>query len=369
MQVMRCLIVAVGGGGDAITATTLQRLLGLTEPAPIMTYAWDRLMIDPLPGPRSVRDFAGLRTPADNVHQVTSTTTPRAPAGSSLPRIAADTGATLLLLDPTRGAVGMARQIQAAAAHLNLDRIVALDVGGDALTDGHDPELRSPLADQLALAACLRSELPTQLVIAAPGLDGEIPSETVLHRLNRAGATPFGRLSPADLDPARVVYSWHPSEASGLLATAVDGARGTVEVRDAGDQITLSDSTAALTAVDLDALAGQIPATKLVDTHALDDAEAVVRDLTGISELRYETAKAAKRNEQTARMPTLESLTEVDTLSEDARRRGADYISTRRLAELLGCSSLDTFTVLNQLLAEHRSDRHLPAAYRVSPNT
>ncbi len=195
VPLVRALIVAVGGGGDAITATTLQRLLGLHRPAPIMTYAWDRLMIDPLPGPRSIKDFAGLRTPAADVHQVVSNTTLRAPAGSSLPRIAADTNSTLLLLDPVEGAVGMARQIQAAAAHLNIDQVIALDVGGDAVTDGHDPGLRSPLADQLALAACMRSELPTRLLIAAPGLDGEIPAATVLDRLDRAGATPLGRLA------------------------------------------------------------------------------------------------------------------------------------------------------------------------------
>lgn len=366
MPLVRALIVAVGGGGDAITATTLQRLLGLRRPAPIMTYAWDRLMIDPLPGPRSIEDFAGLRTPAVDVHQVASGTTLRAPAGSSLPRIAADTNSTLLLLDPVEGAVGLARQIRAAAAHLNIDQVVALDVGGDAVTDGHDPGLRSPLADQLALAACLRSELPTQLLIAAPGLDGEIPAATVLDRLHRAGATPLGHFQPADLAPARSVYQWHPSEASGLLAAAVDGARGTVEVRDAGDQVILTDATTALAGVDLDALAGLIPATKLVDTRSLMDAETIVHDLTGISELRYETAKAAGRGKQTARMPTPETLSEVDDLAQAARYRGADYVSTRRLAELLGCSSLDSFAALGRLLAHHRAKRHLPAAYCVS---
>ncbi len=39
--------------------------------------------------------------------------------------------------------------------------------------------------------------------------------------------------------------------------------------------------------------AGTTPAAKLVDTRSLDEAETVIQDLTGISELRYEAAKPA----------------------------------------------------------------------------
>jgi hypothetical protein len=53
------LYIAAGGGGDAITATALAHAFQDPEPV-VMTYSWDRLMIDPVPGPRSAGDFTGL---------------------------------------------------------------------------------------------------------------------------------------------------------------------------------------------------------------------------------------------------------------------------------------------------------------------
>jgi hypothetical protein len=54
------ILVAAGGGGDAITAAALAAPLNLGEPVVIMTYSGDRLMIDPLPGPPAVGDFTRL---------------------------------------------------------------------------------------------------------------------------------------------------------------------------------------------------------------------------------------------------------------------------------------------------------------------
>jgi hypothetical protein len=59
------LVIAAGGGGDAITGSVVFGPLGLAEPSAVMTYSWDRLMIDPLPGPRVAKDFTGLRHRAE----------------------------------------------------------------------------------------------------------------------------------------------------------------------------------------------------------------------------------------------------------------------------------------------------------------
>jgi hypothetical protein len=39
-----------------------------------MTYSWDRLMIDPLPGPRTTADFASLRHLAPGVVEIVAGT-------------------------------------------------------------------------------------------------------------------------------------------------------------------------------------------------------------------------------------------------------------------------------------------------------
>lgn len=361
------LLVAAGGGGDAITASALAGQLQTTRPAVIMTYSWDRLMIDPRPGPRAAADFTGLHELAPHVLQVVSSTALTGPGMSSLPRLAAELPATLLLLDPYGGAAGMATQITAAASLFSADTLAIVDVGGDALTDGNDPGLRSPLADQLALAACARTGLPTRLVIAAPGIDGEIPTETILTRLRALDARQLPSLTETQASAIRHVFDWHPSEASGLLTAAACGLRGLVEVRDAGDHVSLTETTSALFAATAEAALDITPARHLTTSSSLAQAEATIRDATGISEISYETNKALRLRNQPVHHPTHSDLPAADHHAREASARGAQYISMRRLAELLHASTLAAFTELCELLAAERPQQYGPSIYRTQP--
>jgi hypothetical protein len=260
----------------------------------------------------------------------------------------------------------MAEQIAAVAELFEADNLVIVDVGGDALTTGDDPGLRSPLADQLAIAACMRTELRARLIVAAPGVDGEIDADTLRRRLKDLHSQRLPTLTADDLDPIRRVFQWHPSEASGLLLAAADGHRGYVQVRDAGDQIALTDDTASLHSLDLDDIRPHVPAAELIDTASLTDAEAIIERITGISELRYETQKAARRNGSPVHTVTVDDIAQVDHHADQASQQGADYISMRRLSELVGASTLEGFAALGQLLAQHRSDRYAPSIYRVN---
>jgi hypothetical protein len=358
------LVIAAGGGGDAITGSALTRPLGLTEPPVVLTYSWDRLMIDPLPGPRTADDFTGLRQLAPNVLEVLPSTKPISPAGSSLPRLAADLPTRVLLLDPTGGAVAMAAQVSAAVTYFHADSIALIDVGGDILTDGTDPGLRSPLADQLALAACVRTGLPSQLLITAPGIDGELPPTTLLVRLNRLGADQLPDLTSTDVASVRSVFDWHPSEASGLLAAAATGRRGRVEVRDAADHIELTAMTTTLFTVNAKDALEVTPAAQLTNSRSLNDAEEIIREATGISEIHYETEKSARLHVHRTHYPTPDDLPKIDHHARNAHEHGANFISTRRLSELLGATTLDTFTTLCTLLAAKHPDRYEPSLYR-----
>lgn len=361
---MSSLIVAVGGGGDAITSAALPGVLGIADRPVVMTYSWDRLMVDPLPGPRSAAEFAGLRPVGAGAFEVVSDTRAIPPASSSLPRLAAELPARLVLLDPTDGAVGMAEQIRATASAFGLDSLVLVDVGGDVLTDGDDPGLRSPLADQLAVAASRRAGLPARLLIAGPGLDGEVPHDVLTARLTELRAEWLPVLDRAQINSVRCVFDWHPSEASGLLAAAASGRRGRVEVRDAGDHVVLDDSTTELAAVDLDAAVAVTPSRHLLDTRSLDEAETLIYEVTGISEIQYETKKAEHRRTVAVHVANTDDLDLVDKQAGQAGDRGADFISVRRLSELLGATTLDAFTALSGVLATHRPDAYEPSIYR-----
>ncbi|WP_326799890.1 DUF1152 domain-containing protein [Streptomyces sp. NBC_01808] len=69
-----------------------------------------------------------------------------------------------------------------------------------------------------------------RLLVAGPGLAGELPAETLHDRLG----TLVAALSPSHVAGIAHVLRWHASEASVLLAATLHGTRGLCEIRDAG---------------------------------------------------------------------------------------------------------------------------------------
>lgn len=358
-------MVAAGGGGDAITAAALGPALGLTDERPVvMTYAWDRLIIDPLPGPRSASDFTGLRQLAPDVLEILPTTRPIPPAGSTLPRLAAELPARLLLIDPTEGAVGMTRQVHAAADYFGSSSTTLVDVGGDALTDGEDEGLRSPLADLLSLAACSNVDLPSCLLTVGLGLDGELAEETLLRRIADLDGKPALPMPGRFFDTVRAIFQWHPSEASGLLALAADGLRGLVEVRDSGSQIQITEKTSNAFMIDARKVLKLGPAPLLVATSSILEVRAILKRATGIAEVEYEERKARKMSARNSHAPTSCDLARVDTVAAMAYARNSVGLTVRRLAELIGVQSARHLNALRQLLSVERSAHYLPPLYR-----
>lgn len=358
------LAIAAGGGGDAITATALARKLYGSPPDAliVMTYSWDRLIIDPLPGPRSVADFIGLGHPAECVFEVLPTTTLRPPAGSSLPRLAGALPARMFLLDPAKGAVGLAQQITAAVEVFHPDRIVIVDVGGDAIAQGEEPELRSPIADFLALAACDLLPFPTRLLVTGLALDGELSEQQLSNRLERLSATELGPLTSLDVEPIRSLFEWHPSEANGLLVAAARGVRGTAETRDRGGTITLTDASVIVYELDAHHATAASHAADLIDSTSLTDVENIIRALRGTTEIDYEREKASRRRAGAEQHAI--DLAALDDYTNDAAERGVDYLSLRRAAEIAGVTDPSGLARLRSSLATQRAANYDPPLYR-----
>ncbi|WP_051859505.1 DUF1152 domain-containing protein [Streptomyces xanthophaeus] len=300
------LYLAAGGGGDPVgTTITAAALAGATARTPgtpgprtpgtpgartlVATYAWERPEVDPTPGPLGAAHFTGP-APEDRAYGGTLLLTPESrpvpPAGSTLPRLAADLPARLLLLDPCQGLAAMAAQIRRLADAVGARHVRIVDMGGDILAHGDEDTLCSPLVDALAVAACTLADVDATVYVAGPGTDGEIPQHVLLDRLADARHhTPTAR----DADTAATALAWHPSEASALFAAAVHGARGTV--RTADRLIPLTDASARVYALGLDeALALNTVARHLLDARpdTLDEAADLSARLTGIHELERE---------------------------------------------------------------------------------
>jgi hypothetical protein len=327
---MTDLYIAAGGGGDPIGTLVAARAITV-DPAPplIATYAWERPEVDPTSRPLGQRDFTGLAREAGGA-AFTSATRARPPAGSTMPGLARDLPVRLLLLDPTQGLLALARQIEAMAEAAD-GRIRIIDIGGDILTHGDEPTLRSPFGDACTLAACHLAGVPTTVYVAGPGLDGEIGEQLLLERLaGRPALTPHRNAASA----ARPALAWHPSEASALWAAAIQGARGTV--RTVHHTVRLTPVSPRLYHLPLREAIDRNPVARaLLDERpaTLDAAAGLSHRLTGIHGLAPERDHAPHVVPPAGSAAFLDQDQAMKALREAAD--GADHVTLRYAARAL----------------------------------
>lgn len=377
---MKRLLIAAGGGGDPITAAMVHAALhGPDTPALVLTYAWERLVVDPVPGPRRTTDFTGTLPAAPDLALVTPATVPVAPAGSLLPRLSGELRPQLGLLDPYGGTRGLARQIAAAARWCRADRVDLVDVGGDIVAHGDEPTLRSPLGDALAVAACAATGLPTTVYVAGPGLDNEVPLPDLLPRLGE----PAFALGAVHTEAVAGVFDWHPSEAGALLVAAARGVHGVCGTRDAPQPVHLDDTARQVHRLTLDRVLELSPlARALAGCSALEEAEAASRAVCGFSEIERERLRANRPEPPTAPAPRPDRGPASDpapdgaptsaTLLErfaawerETLTQGIAYATTRRIVEELGLTGPQARTLL-ALLRTTAPARHVPPLWRLA---
>jgi hypothetical protein len=338
-------------------------LYGDEDQAVILTYAWDRLLVDPVPGPRGVQDFTGLEQLTPSVSTVPAEAHPIAPAGSTLPRLASELPHTFALIDPHQGAEGVARQLNELVGHLEPASIDLLDVGGDILARGDEPTLKSPLADALTLAACCQVNAPIRLLIAGPGLDGELPPEDLRGMLGPLVHT----FTAKDTESISSVLEWHPSEATAMLAATARGARGTCEVRDAGLPVPLTDEGPAVHEADMDeALSRNRLARAVIATSTLEEVETQSREICGYSEIDYERNKAAWLNERPPLKLVPDTvLAQLDQFEAEARNRGVTHTTFRHITEALNLNGNQRHD-LRELLINSRPKQYAEPLWRIT---
>ncbi|WP_280308287.1 DUF1152 domain-containing protein [Nocardia abscessus] len=360
---MAAVAIAAGGGGDAVTAAVLADMMPALRVAAIMSFSWDRLIIDPTPGPRSRGDFRGL-IDRGGVSEVPSTATLRTEGESTLPRLSKHIEQPLLLMDVEAGANGLARQIRCAADAFDADELAVIDTGGDILATGTEPGLRSPLADSVALAAAISSGLTTQVLVAGVGLDGELSPAELDARLIALDAKEVGNLIPDDAKGFASIWSWHPSEANALLAAAASGWRGCVETQ-RGAVVDVTDAATRVYRIAATALSESSLAALLARTSSLHEIEQLLREHRGYSDIDVERDRLLHRARP--RMPDADTLTLIDGYTADAYARGVDALTVRRVIELTGATYPAATAALRDHLARSRPDNFRPPLYTVQP--
>jgi hypothetical protein len=296
------LVVGVGGGGDVAGALAAARFLEFCDLRfTLGGLSWERLVYDPIPGPRNLTEVTNVR--ALHLHAwmagAASQTVTGVPFAEA--RMAAVLGAEVLLVDINGGVKGVVAGLEAAIKELGSDLLVGIDVGGDSLAQGDEPGLRSPLADSIMLAAYVELEQRGHRVlwgIFGYGSDGELTTDEIEMALNKLAAA-GGLLGAWSLTPKvaaelEQVIKTVPTEASAVPVECFRGAWGMRYIRGGERSLKLTPLTALTFFVSPTKLYETLsrPAQAVRDSTSLDEANAALHALNIQTELDYEREHA-----------------------------------------------------------------------------
>ncbi len=298
----RALVLGIGGGGDVVGALALARICEeLGTPFRLGGVSWERSVVDPRPGPRSVAEIRDARPLGDHaVLAGPSTSTPEGVLFSES-AMAGHLGTDTVLVDPSAGAAGASEGIVAAAEALRCDLVVCVDVGGDVLAHGEEPGLASPLCDAVMLAGARHASdrVRCLLAVLGPGCDGELTAAEVLGHVAELGRTGAWlgtwSVTPEGADEIHEAALAVRTEASLQAARCARGEVGQAPIRGGRRSVQLGPVGALIFALD-PTLAGarELPLARAVaGTRSLEEARDALAALGVQTELDYERSRAA----------------------------------------------------------------------------
>ena len=293
-------MLGIGGGGDVAGALVVaRRCEELGTPFVLGGVAWERMPVDPKPGPRPLSEIVGGQPLGDHAVLASPETATADGALFSEAHLARHLGETTVLIDVTAGAAGAAAGIEDAARALDCDLVVYLDVGGDALAVGDEPGLGSPLCDAVMLAAGLRlgDRLDGVAAIVGAGCDGELTLAEGLGRgaaLAAAGAwIGTSSVDAAVADELERAAAACGTEASAQIVRCARGELGETVIRGGRRTVPLGPTGALAFLFDLEAASAELPlATAVRDTDSLEDARDILNARGVSTELDYERKRA-----------------------------------------------------------------------------
>ncbi len=240
---LRVLVFGGGGGGDVVTATFIAlKLRCLGYKTFIAAAPWERFVVDPAPGPISIREVHCARQIGEYSAEVNGDCF-AVRGGQKVVFQAVNVSQAInepiFICELNSGVEGLYRGLKELIDYLDLDVIIGVDVGGDIIAEGFEKELWSPLADQITLSALYRIEkdnlCETLVAIASIGADGELPRRYILKRISLVakengllGAFGFG---VSDLKYMYLILSKALTEAGKTIPDAIKGYLGYRRIR------------------------------------------------------------------------------------------------------------------------------------------
>jgi hypothetical protein len=297
-------VLGAGGGGDVVGVLAIGRMCeSLGTGFALGGVAWERMPIDPRPGPRRAAEIRGGRRLGDAAVLISPDEGATTPEGVDFSEslLAKHLGVETVLIDISGGTAGAAAGIEAAAGELGCDLAIHIDVGGDVLARGDEEGLASPLCDAVMLAAAVRAAESVEplLGVLGPGCDGELSAEEVMERvaeLAREGAW-LGTWSVAGEATDRLEAAARASytEASLQVVRCARGEVGEVPIRRGRRHVRLSPLGALCLFLDAEAAYRASPlAPAVAEAASIDAAREALAALGVRSELDYERTVAGE---------------------------------------------------------------------------
>ncbi|EMA46059.1 DUF1152 domain-containing protein [Halococcus saccharolyticus] len=285
----RALVFGVGGCGDIVSTIPTARLLESHGVDIVLGgVAWERVVVDPTPGPRHFEEITGIEQLNDAAALASAETATQDGIEFAETHVARQYDEEVLLIDIGGGARGVAKGLDDACDQLDIDLVVGTDAGGDVLAAGDEPGIKSPLTDAVMLSVLDLLNVDTCLGMYGYGSDGELTLDEITAGIGRAarrdGLLGAWGLTPRIVDELDALLDEVTTEANRLPVEAARGKLGDEAIRDGERSVELTPASTVTFYLDPAAVA----AGSALDTH-VRDTESFEAAHEALSQAGYET--------------------------------------------------------------------------------
>lgn len=299
----KAILLGIGGGGDivgTIPTAGLLRMFGIE--CILGGLPWERSDFDPIPGPRTFDEIKNLRPLNDTVWFANKDTVTNTGVRFAETEVAEIYGKETLLVDITKGVVGVMEGLRRAMKSLETDLLIGIDVGGDSIAFGNEKGLASPLADSIMTAALseLSDEFDVLFGLFGYGSDGELTTEELENSFSviagEGGLLGAWGITPESLYELEMVVSKVPTEASRLPVESAKGRRGETTIRRGTRKVYLSTTSTLTFYLSPKVVFEKVskPARLVSGSKSLDEANEALHSIGLFTELDLERERQRK---------------------------------------------------------------------------
>ena len=299
----RALVFGVGGCGDIVSTIPTARFLEAHGVDVILGgVAWERVVVDPQPGPRHFNEIDNIERLNETVALATDETGTHDGIEFAETNVARHYDEEVVLIDIGGGARGVATGLNDACDQLDIDLVVGTDAGGDVLAAGDEPGIKSPLTDAVMLSTLTHVEVDACLGMYGYGSDGELTLDEVTDGIARAaqrdGLLGAWGLTPRIVEELEELLDVVTTEASRLPVDVARGKLGEAVIRDGARSVELTPASTVTFYLDPEAIAATSDLDEYVsDTESFEAAQEALSAAGYDTELDLERSLVADNHE------------------------------------------------------------------------